>query len=997
MKTPPRVLIEDWLPAAAIGVECMRERGSASALAPHTFIHVWWARRPLTVSRAAVLGSLLPADFPHDVFERLLGFGHPGDVLVSLRSRMDAGEQVQGGFGCDRAFKHPIPDSALKQAHVSIKKLWGDRVVVVDPMAGGGSIPLEAARQGLSTLANEYNPVACVVLEATVDYPFRFGTELGAKTRKWAKVWVERCENRLAPFYPRDKQGLIHAYIFARTVPCPDTGYHTPLVPDWHLLKPKGNKATVVAVPWADKKKGTWGVGIPRVGTVKKVPPPTYGKGSGVSLFSGTVIPGDYIKAMAQAGKMKSALYAVAVKGKRLEFRTPAKEDLHAIAAAERELAKLRPGWEKANVIPTEEYPGVGETSDPRPRLYGMPRWADMFSPRQLLAMGVLVEELRNLRPEIVKAEGKEPGEAVVNMLALVLDKFANYNNTLASWHAPRQVIRSLFDRHDFSFKVTFSEMAPCSSGSGLDWAVDNVSDAYESLASLLWAEGAKPAAISLGSATSLPQVEDKSITAVVVDPPYADNVQYAELADFFYVWLKRTQGHRRPEWFSSYLCDHSEEAVVNISRHRTPSPLAPKGEGARVRGEKTGEARKRAHEFYQRLMTESFREARRILRDDGVMTVMFTHKQQSAWAALFQSLMNAGFQTTATWPVKTESEHSLHQARKNAAQSTVLLVCRKRADNAETGYYGPAIEEEIRRAAVTTAQRLDKEGFNPVDELVGSFGPAVSVLSQYAEVKTQTGTPVDVGQILELAAEAVMEWRLKKLVPVGLKDIDPESQFVLLCWDVQRAAEFRFDGANLMGRAVNRDVSQLEYAGLVTKKGAWTRMSPAAERRRERALERREIEALELDLGQPMKVKVKKAGIRKVHPNDPEFRTAIDGCHALAMAGVKRDGFDIGAAKTLARRQGWTKDSAVAKLMAALVKAAPPALRHPDKKKTAAAEYPEFRLWHDALEPLFGIEPPDWDSRKGEQLPLAVREGEELDYEEPEETGESEKESEEA
>jgi adenine-specific DNA methylase len=490
-----------------------------------------------------------------------------------------------------------------------------------------------------------------------------------------------------------------------------------------------------------------------------------------------------------------------------------------------------------------------------------------------------------------------------------------------------------------------------------------------------------------------LPQIADESVTAVVVDPPYADNVQYAELADFFYVWLKRTQGHRRPEWFSTYLCDHSEEAVVNVSRHRQKTD------------KKTGEAKKRAHQFYQRLMTESFREARRILRDDGVMTVMFTHKQQSAWAALFQSLMNVdpgksnvGFQITATWPVKTESEHSLNQAKKNAAQSTVLLVCRKRADDAETGYYGPAIEAEIRKAAVTTAQRLDKEGFNPVDELVGSFGPAVSVLSQYAEVKTQTGAPVDVGQILELAAEAVMDWRLKKLVPEGLKDIDPESQFVLLCWDVLRAAEFRFNEANLMGKAVNRDVSQLEYAGLVTKSGEKTRMVPASERRRERALERREIEALELDLGQPKKVKVKKSGIRKVHPNDPEFRTAIDGCHALAMAGVKRDGFDIGAAKTLARRQGWTKDSAVAKLMAALVKAAPPALWHPDKKKTVAAQYPEFRLWHDALEPLFGIEPPDWDKPELTQMDVfAAREGEALDYELEVDTDESEEEPEEA
>ena len=138
----------------------------------------------------------------------------------------------------------------------------------------------------------------------------------------------------------------------------------------------------------------------------------------------------------------------------------------------------------------------------------------------------------------------------------------------------------------------------------------------------------------------------------MVVDPPYADNVQYSELADFFYVWLKRPQGYRRPEWFSLYLCDHTEEAVVNVSRHRK-------------KDEPVKKAREKAHFFYLKLMTESFREAKRILRDDGVLTVMFTHKKQEAWEALFKSLIHAGFRISATWPVKTESEHSLHQPKR--------------------------------------------------------------------------------------------------------------------------------------------------------------------------------------------------------------------------------------------------------------------------------------------------------------------------------------------
>ncbi len=352
----PRLLIEEWLPAAAIGVECMRERGSASALAPHTYLHVWWARRPLTVSRAAVLASLLPAGFSRDVFERLLGFGKSGQELVEIRRLMDSGYQVPGGFGCNRAFKAPIPPRDLDLVHETLSQLWPEGVTVFDPMAGGGSIPLEAARLGLKTLANEYNPVACSVLEATVYYPFRFGEKLADRTRFWARTWVKRIEKRLTRFFPAEDFASVQAYIFARTVPCPDTHKHTPLVPDWHLLKPKGSSRRVVAEPVVDKKAGTWSVRIREIGRaagqLKDPPLASYKGGKGTSLFTGRQIPGDYIKAMAQDGKMNSVLYAIALKtNDGLQFRLPEPQDLEALSEAEEELHRLRPEWEKANLM----------------------------------------------------------------------------------------------------------------------------------------------------------------------------------------------------------------------------------------------------------------------------------------------------------------------------------------------------------------------------------------------------------------------------------------------------------------------------------------------------------------------------------------------------------------------------------------------------------------------------------------------------------------------
>lgn len=947
----PRVLIEEWLPAAAIGVECIRER-STGQQPPDKRLHVWWARRPLTAARAAVLGSVLPADFPRDVFEKLLGFGRPGSELVQVRAWMDTGYRVPGGFNCDRAFKRSLLDEHLSKAHQAAERIWGSTPRVIDPMSGGGSIPLESARLGFETLANEYNPVACSVLEATVDYPFRFGEKLATKARHWGKLWESRITERLSKFYPEHRLSKVHAYIFARTVPCPDTKHHTPLVPDWHLLKPKSG-TRLVARPHVDKKKGTWWVDMVKIGRgagqLNDPPRPTYAKGKGVSLFTDHQIDPDWIKAKAQNGEMRNDLYAVALKtAQGLSFQPPALEDLKAVAAAEKELDRLRVNWEKANIIPTELYPEI--SSDERPRTYGMPRWADLFASRQLLSFGVLTEELVGLKAEVVKHEGTEIGEAIIHLLAFVLDKFANHNSVLASWDPTTNGIRSVFDRHDFSFKAAWAEMAPCSAGAGLDWAIDNVLSAYEEVAKLCRDSDAEAIDLSLGSGHNLPQIADESVTAVVVDPPYADNVQYSELADFFYVWLKRTQGHRHPDWFSTYLCAHDNEAVVNAARYR---------DGGK---KKLKAAKEDAQAFYERMMTDVFTESRRILRNDGVLTVMFTHKKQEAWVSLFNSLIRAGFMISATWPVKTESEHSLHQAKKNAAQSTVILVARKRPPKAGPGYFGSQMRSEIRGRAREAADRLKSEGLNPVDQLVGSFGPAIEVYSRYDEVRLDTGEAVGVDRAIEEASDAVSEWRIEQLAERGLDGVEPEGRFALLCWDVMGAAEFRFNEAKLLGHAAGMDVDRLVVAGLVAKQGDKISMLSAKDRRRKEALKREEV-VMDLFGEVPDKKRRKKADVLQVHPNDPTFRTTIDACHALALRYLEAGGGNagIGSARALVRQQGWTTESNVARLMEALTKAAPRALWKETGKNSPAANFPEFRAWHALLEPLFGITPPEW------------------------------------
>lgn len=766
---------------------------------------------------------------------RLVGIlGDPVKGRRMIDAANAAGVKLQGnGYGYRQAFRNPVARSDIDLLHTVLRRTWGELPTIADPTAGGGSIPWAASRLGLPVVANDLNGVAASVLKAGVEIPATRGLDLLPEIKKWGSVLVKRVEKRLKEFFPLNEGESVTAYIWANAVPCPRTGRLVPLLTDKWLRKAAGKEAAVRLITSVDgtelaepRFEVTIGRDVDRVDASTG----TISRGKAISPYDNLVIDGDYIKAAAQGGQMKQLLYALAIRrpsGERT-FRAPNSADTNALRAAAQHFDDVKDGWLSSGILPTEEFP---DGNDLRPKHYGLDRWIDFYTPRQALVHGTFGEEFAALIPEVRDAIG-DGADDVLFELALMQGKALNWNSRLSSWNVARQGMRSVFDRHDFSFKWTFAEFEGATAL--YSWCLDQLDDAYGGIARLLDETGAadlgtnarlhREVTVTQGSAASL-SLDDGSVTHVCMDPPYYDNVMYAELADYFYVWEKRTLGRLVPDYFHDDLTDKDNEAVANPARFA-------------MMGKRKSEL---ADLDYETKMTSIFAESRRVLSDDGVLSVMFTHKRAEAWDTLGMGLLQAGFTIETSWPVNTEFEHSMHQANMNSAASTIMLVCRKRTNHADDRkVYLDDIEHDIRQAARDAATRFQHDGIDGVDLLLSTYGPTLSVISQNWPVYSSTPDADGRDQLLRpedalaLAREEIVDLRRSRLVGKAAK-VDGLTDFVLLAWDTFGAREFPFDTARLLALAVGGlDVDDLERAKIVSKSsGKVTLLTPKERLRR--------------------------------------------------------------------------------------------------------------------------------------------------------------------
>jgi adenine-specific DNA methylase len=784
-------LIEADFPLREVSEHSAREKtirhGHISTL------HIWWARRPLAASRTTALAALIP-DSP-DQREQLLSLIAqlaPWEVV----SRNDAGGQ-----------------HLLGRARELIRQAYSGRAPkVLDPFAGGGSIPLEALRLGCETYALDYNPVAVLILKAVLEFPQRYGQKLLEGVITWG-IWVmEKARQELDCFYPADPDGSIPVgYIWARTLPCqnPACGAEIPLMRQTWLAKKDKRKIALKLIP--DHKARRVEVEIvgqdgrpidfdPDEGTVSRAH-------VRCPLCGGT-IDDKTTRRLFREGKSGQRMMAVVLHhpnrpGK--TYRLPTEHDLEAYRAAEAALeekrARLREEW-GMDPVPDEPLPPL-ETLGFRVQRYGLTRWGDLFNPRQKLALITFAEKVRQAHAHLL-AQGTEPefAKAVATYLALTFSRLAASHNTLCRWQPAGEKVADVFSRQALPMVWDHAEPNPFGGASrSWDELFKDTDGVLSHLTSIPPMEDLPQ--VQQGSATELPY-PDNFFDAVLTDPPYYDNVPYSDLSDFFHVWLRRVIGDLYPDLFATPLTPKSEEMVADASK-------AGGMENAMRR--------------FEEMLTQAFSEIHRVLKPDGIAVIVFAHKTTEAWETVINALLEAGLYMTASWPIHTEMQARLRAQESAALASSIYMVCRKRTTS-EVGEY-PTVRKEIEARVRQKLTQFWEEGIRGADFFMSAIGPAVEAFGKYARVEKLSGEPVTVAELLEYVRQVVSQFALERILkrtPLG--SVDAPTRFYALWRWTYNSARVHFDEARKLGQAVGVEVTALwDQTGFVKREKEFVRV----------------------------------------------------------------------------------------------------------------------------------------------------------------------------
>ena len=781
----PKRLIEVDLPIKEISAHARREKsirhGHISTL------HIWWARRPLAACRAVICAALWPDpadDLCPPAFREAAALVL-GEFAEKARNDKTVMELCQphwsrwsrttseGLDAADPAHWQQIRQTLLdfiadfanwdsstvpaffetaraltQAAHEALGGAPGTKPLVVDPFAGGGSIPLEALRVGADVFASDLNPVAVLLNKVVLEYIPKYGQRLADEVRKWGEWIKQQAEKDLAEFYPMDLDGATPiAYLWARTIQCegPGCGAEVPLIRSLWLAKKAHRSVALQLVPRLRAKRVDFQIIVKKSGGWAHTDDPKTQAPN--PNFEGTVKGGSatcpccgyttqVVRVREQLRRRRGGAHdsrlmcVVTTKVGQVgrSYRRPRSRDEEIADSARRALKMVlssRPG--PTAVVPDEPLPEKG-TLGFRVQNYGVRHWSDIYTPRQALTLATIAGLVRKAGDLSQGESGTEFGSVVQVLLGLSLNRLIGRVNALCWWRsqADQEKIEVAFSGQTVPMKWDFAEGCPLTSGTaGWDDSYAPPIRAIEALAPI----GLPEATVAQSNATHHP-LPDDAANAFVTDPPYYDAVPYAALSDFFYVWLKRTMPATIAALFSSTVSPKDGECIVD-------------------------EASGKDREYFERSMTGTMSEGRRVLCPSGVGVIVFAHKSTSGWEAQLQAMVDAGWTVTGSWPIDTEMGTRLRARDSAALASSVHIVCRPRENPSgsvrsdEVGDWRDVLTELPRRIH-DWMPRLADEGVVGADAIFACLGPALEIFSRYARVEKASGEAVTLKEYLE-------------------------------------------------------------------------------------------------------------------------------------------------------------------------------------------------------------------------------------------------------
>ena len=747
----PKRLIEVDLPIKRISEHARREKsirhGHISTL------HIWWARRPLAACRAVICAALwpdpvqddCPSKFREDAATTMARFWNPigrtdldySDSLALRKALLDFIADFSNWDNSTRKEYLETARALTQSAHEALGGAPGTRPLVVDPFAGGGSIPLEALRVGADAFASDLNPVAVLLNKVVLEYIPRYGQTLADEVRKWGE-WIKiEAEKELGQFYPKDPDGAVPiAYLWARTITCegPGCGAEVPLMRSLWLAKKSRRSVALKFIP--DREKRGVDFEIIEEANAKEVGEGTVRRGSATCPVCGYTTPVASVRKNLKArrgGAADARLFCVVTTrpGQQGRFyRLPTERDLEAVRRAAEELERRKAEHTgELSLVPDEPLPPHG-TLGFRVQLYGMQEWGALFTSRQALALTTLARLVREAGRRLAAEHDAGMAEAAQTCLALSASRQSDYTSSLCSWHLTGEKINHTFGRQALPMIWDFTEVVPLSESSGgFSGALGWVALICEKSALSLFGH------VGSSDATLHP-LPDDAAQVFFTDPPYYDAVPYADLSDFFYVWLRRTIGDAHSVILSEQLAPKNNECIVD-------------------------EVKGKDNAYFEANMALAMAEGRRILAPDGIGVVVFAHKSTSGWEAMLQAMINAGWTFTGSWPIDTEMGTRLRAMDSAALASSIHLICRPR-ENPD----GTVTEDDVgdwRDVLSELPQRihawlpgLAAQGVVGADAIFSCLGPALEIYSRYSRVEKASGEVVSLKEYLEEVWAAV-------------------------------------------------------------------------------------------------------------------------------------------------------------------------------------------------------------------------------------------------